>query len=466
MYAAPNGNNGPVMDQKDEPESTPATASERPGGALGPKAHSYLTSLHWEGSTGAGYDSYSRDHEISAPFGASAIFLSADPVFRGVAERWNPEQMVVGAASSCQMLSFLAVAARARVDVVSYDDDATGEMPVRERGEWIERIVLRPRIVVAGTVDERRLRRLVEVAHRDCYVAGSLRSEIAVEPVFEMRPREAPSTESSYAFGDGHDAAARLASMAEIFEEPSRSFLARCLESSGVPVDLAVDLGCGPGYSTALLLGVSGARCVAGLDESPDFLAIAERRLGDRALFRRHDLRETPWPSELSAASGGAAPGLAYARLVLAHLAEPEALAARWLGELGPGGLLLLEEIEWIRTDESVLAHYLDLATDLVAAHGGAMLAGPLVDRLDLEPAGHVISSTVVEWPVATHDAARMFAMNLAVWRDDPEVVGLVASPDELDELASALEQIAGGAFGSGGRIVWGLRQAALRRAG
>jgi organic hydroperoxide reductase OsmC/OhrA len=86
------------------------------------------------------------------------------------------------AASSCQLLSFLAVAARARIDVVDYRDDAEGEMPDDEQPMRITRIRLRPRITVRGEVNEKRIRHLVEVGHRECFIANSLRTEIVVEP--------------------------------------------------------------------------------------------------------------------------------------------------------------------------------------------------------------------------------------------------------------------------------------------
>jgi organic hydroperoxide reductase OsmC/OhrA len=46
------------------------------------------------------------------------------------------------AASSCQLLSFLAVAARAGVDVVAYDDEAEGVLPDRGQPVSITRITL------------------------------------------------------------------------------------------------------------------------------------------------------------------------------------------------------------------------------------------------------------------------------------------------------------------------------------
>jgi organic hydroperoxide reductase OsmC/OhrA len=108
--------------------------------------------------------------------------LSADPAFRGDPTLLDPEQLLVLAAVSCQLLSFLAVAARARVDVLEYDDYGEGEMDLRDHPARITRIALRPRIVLAAGPTRERVEHLVDVAHRECFIANSLRSEMTIEP--------------------------------------------------------------------------------------------------------------------------------------------------------------------------------------------------------------------------------------------------------------------------------------------
>ena len=147
--------------------------------------HTYATTTRWSGSTGVGYEGYSREHEAAAEPVAGELGLSSDPAFRGDPARLNPEQLLVLAASSCQLLSFLAVAARARVDVVGYEDRAVGEMPEEPRPARVARIVLRPRITIRGAIPrDTRLLHLVEVAHRECFIANSLTSEIEIQPSF------------------------------------------------------------------------------------------------------------------------------------------------------------------------------------------------------------------------------------------------------------------------------------------
>jgi organic hydroperoxide reductase OsmC/OhrA len=143
--------------------------------------HRYHTTCRWSGSTGVGYDHYVRAHEISAAPAEAMLRLSGDPAFRGDPKLINPEQLLVMAASSCQLLSFLAVAARKRLDVVEYVDQAEGFMPEDDKPVRITRIVLRPRIVVKGG-DAAAVKKAVEIGHHECYIANSLKTDISVEP--------------------------------------------------------------------------------------------------------------------------------------------------------------------------------------------------------------------------------------------------------------------------------------------
>lgn len=155
-------------------------------GVMTPVVHRYRTRCAWQGSTGAGYQVYERVHEAVTTPPTQTLRLSADPAFRGNPSLLNPEQLLVLAASSCQLLSFLAVAARAHVDVVEYEDDAEGEMPESDHPVRITRITLRPRIVARGPVTEERVLHLVEVGHRECFIAHSLTATILIEPRVEI----------------------------------------------------------------------------------------------------------------------------------------------------------------------------------------------------------------------------------------------------------------------------------------
>ena len=129
----------------------------------------------WSGSTGAGWERYDRTH--SAHVSEQTISLTTAEE-KGDPRLGNPELLLLAAASSCQMLWFLHLAAKARIDVTNYDDECEAEMP----GDRITRIVLRPAITIAGDAAEERMLKLCEQAHRHCNVAKSLACPVVLEP--------------------------------------------------------------------------------------------------------------------------------------------------------------------------------------------------------------------------------------------------------------------------------------------
>jgi organic hydroperoxide reductase OsmC/OhrA len=70
----------------------------------------------------------------------------------------------------------------ARIDVREYVDEAEAVMPQDDPPLRIAEIVLRPSVVVATGPTPERVGRLLELAHRECYIANSLRSSVRVEP--------------------------------------------------------------------------------------------------------------------------------------------------------------------------------------------------------------------------------------------------------------------------------------------
>jgi organic hydroperoxide reductase OsmC/OhrA len=153
--------------------------------------HRYRAGLRWHGSTGAGWDSYAREHAASAPPAAQEVALTTGEA-QGDPSVLNPEQLLVMAASSCQMLWFLHLAAKARIDVVEYEDDAEGVMPADREPTRVTEIALRPRIVVASDTGEERVRKLLATAHEHCYIANSLNSSITIEPRIELSAPQSP----------------------------------------------------------------------------------------------------------------------------------------------------------------------------------------------------------------------------------------------------------------------------------
>jgi organic hydroperoxide reductase OsmC/OhrA len=145
----------------------------------------YETRVRWTGSTGLGWESYDRTHVAVAPGATQEVRLTTGER-KGDPSILNPEQLVLMAASSCQMLWFLHLAAKARIDVVEYEDSATALMPTDQEPVRITEISLRPRIVLSGDATEERVRKLAETAHEHCFVANSLNAHMTVQPTIEV----------------------------------------------------------------------------------------------------------------------------------------------------------------------------------------------------------------------------------------------------------------------------------------
>ena len=143
--------------------------------------HRYEARLSWTGSTGLGWEHYDREHAVTAPPAEQELRLTTGES-KGDPSVLNPEQLLLMSASSCQMLWFLHLAAKARIDVVAYEDEASATMPEDDPPVRITEIVLRPRITVAGDASDERVRKLVDTAHEHCFIANSLNSSMSIEP--------------------------------------------------------------------------------------------------------------------------------------------------------------------------------------------------------------------------------------------------------------------------------------------
>ena len=98
----------------------------------------------------------------------------------------DPEEAYVAAIASCHMLTFLYLASRDGLEVLSYEDEAVGRMTPNERGTpWVSSVVLAPRIVygAGGAPSAEREAELHHRAHEGCFIANSVRTDIRVRGV-------------------------------------------------------------------------------------------------------------------------------------------------------------------------------------------------------------------------------------------------------------------------------------------
>jgi SAM-dependent methyltransferase len=255
----------------------------------------------------------------------------------------------------------------------------------------------------------------------------------------------------SYAFGDSELAAARLAVVARVFEPATRAFLANV--DLHEP-DLVLDLGCGPGHTTALLSEVLHGRSTVGLDLSEEFIEQARRFASNDYSFQVHDVTVVPFPV-------GPA-DLLYCRYLLTHLDDRIGVVGRWATQVRAKGFVLVEEVEWIETNVEALSRYLEILDEMLHSQSHALYIGSELEHAPVPPSLTKHRSRVRTLPVPVQDAATMFAMNLRTWREHSFVREKVEAA-EIERLQRALEDLQAKAP-EGGEIVWGLRQIAFQR--
>ena len=146
----------------------------------------HLVDLKWARHTeDFRYETYSRDHTWTFDNGV-VIEASAAPGFSGNEARVDPEEGFVASLSSCHMLTFLAIAARKRWTVDSYEDQAVGVLEKNAEGRLaMTTVTLKPRIEFSGdrqpTSEETASAH--EKAHKACFIANSVKTEVQIEGV-------------------------------------------------------------------------------------------------------------------------------------------------------------------------------------------------------------------------------------------------------------------------------------------
>ncbi|SLN32423.1 OsmC family protein [Oceanibacterium hippocampi] len=146
--------------------------------------HEYRATIDWSGGAAGpvrDYRSYSREYRVAMD-GKPDFRASADPHFRGDPALYNPEDMLLISLSACHMLSYLALCARANVEVRGYRDEAEGTMRMLDGALRFADVLLRPRVTVAPGTDHDKAKALHGDAHHLCFIANSVNFPVRNDP--------------------------------------------------------------------------------------------------------------------------------------------------------------------------------------------------------------------------------------------------------------------------------------------
>lgn len=134
--------------------------------------HRYSRRHTWQFDGGAVVPASSSPHVVPLPYSDAAAV--------------DPEEAFVASLSSCHMLWFLDVAARAGWVVDSYRDEAIGTLARNAEGQQaMTRVVLHPAVQFATGPQPtpEQLNALHHKAHASCFIANSVKTDVVCEPV-------------------------------------------------------------------------------------------------------------------------------------------------------------------------------------------------------------------------------------------------------------------------------------------
>jgi organic hydroperoxide reductase OsmC/OhrA len=151
------------------------------------KTHHFACRTVWTGAAEGpvrDYDSYSRTYEVAIE-GKPTLTGSSAGEFKGDESKHNPEDLLLVALSTCHMLSYLALAARAGIEVRAYVDAAEATMAMKDGAVRFTDAILRPRVTVAPGADRAKAAALHDKAHKICFIANSVSFPVRHEAVIE-----------------------------------------------------------------------------------------------------------------------------------------------------------------------------------------------------------------------------------------------------------------------------------------
>ncbi|OJF90446.1 OsmC family protein [Pararhizobium antarcticum] len=139
--------------------------------------------LHWQRAdaelkTGA----HSNAHTVQ--YGDSyTLTVDAAPDWGGDPANTNPEHALAAALSSCHMMTFLALAAKASWPVASYHDHAVAHLGKNPKGQIsVTQIDLHPvvRFDIGFAIDDAKMAEIQDRAYRYCFIANTLADSVKI----------------------------------------------------------------------------------------------------------------------------------------------------------------------------------------------------------------------------------------------------------------------------------------------
>jgi organic hydroperoxide reductase OsmC/OhrA len=145
--------------------------------------HVFEGGLRWIGVATAADGKLRLERRCVVEFpGKAAIEGSSPAVFKGDESRHNPETLMVASLMACHHLTYVAVCEASGVKLVSYADQGSGKLAIKDGKMRMVEVVLRPKVQIADAAQLERAVALHSKAHANCFMSNSVAFEVKVEP--------------------------------------------------------------------------------------------------------------------------------------------------------------------------------------------------------------------------------------------------------------------------------------------
>ncbi|MFN8287826.1 MAG: OsmC family protein [Chitinophagales bacterium] len=146
-------------------------------------AYEYEVNVFWQG----GRRTLAQSPEIPED-----ITVSTPSQFPGgEKDIWSPEHLFTAAVSSCYMTTFLALAEKARLQLVNFQVASKGTIRQTEDGLAITEVLLEPVITLSDEKETDKAERTALKAHALCLVTNSIKAKVTLMCSIEVKSKAA-----------------------------------------------------------------------------------------------------------------------------------------------------------------------------------------------------------------------------------------------------------------------------------
>jgi trans-aconitate 2-methyltransferase len=239
-----------------------------------------------------------------------------------------------------------------------------------------------------------------------------------------------------YTFGDNQEASRRLRRLAEVYEPETRDLLnAVRSERANTRFELALDLGCGPGWSTRLIELTLNPKRTIGLEASEAYVTEARLNLPNLE-FIRHDVLTTPFPVDRA--------DFIFCRFLLTHLPSPRAALESWASAAISGATLAIHETQVLHSTHPAISRYYEMVGQMQRHYGQELNVGALLDEAFRQTNWSLVHSESIVLEKSACDMAQLHVANLRTWGNN-EFAREAFDRHEIAQLENELDSIASG---------------------